>query len=141
LFNHYSVPFMFKCLNHPLLYTRADSAVLYLEKNRFAIASRLLLQLIKKHSKAFAPTTPLFTKPLAKGVSFAEDPGNGKSFGMSWCELLAEGAVKFYETSASNATKKESLILELIKKNGLLLEAPHMKANSFYPYNFSLFKL
>jgi hypothetical protein len=36
-------------------------------------------------------STPLFALRLAPGVSLAEDPGNGESFGMHRCRLAAQG--------------------------------------------------
>jgi hypothetical protein len=138
-FNRYRLPFMFKCLNHPKLYTRADSAVLYIEKSRFTITARLLAGILKKHDKSFNENIPLFTRGITNGVSFAEDPGNNKSFGMFWSEIIAEGIVKIYE-SGTTEERREEFVFDQIRKKGMLPEAPHMRANSFYPYDFSLFK-
>jgi hypothetical protein len=137
-FNRYRLPFMFKCLNHPGFYRRADGAVLYIDKSRFTFTARLLAGLIKKHSKSFNEAVPLFTRAIAGGVSFAEDPGNNKSFGMFWSELIAEGLVKIYESGAAE-DRRADILFGLIKKKGLVPEASHMRANSFYPYDFSLF--
>lgn len=140
-FNYYRVPFMFKCLNHPSLYIRADSAVLYIEKSMFNITAKILREIIKQQADGFNKPTPLFTLFLHDGVAFAEDPGNGKSFGMNWCELLAEALIRFYETETKSQTKKETILKELLKKKGLVAEHPYLNYNAFYPYNFNLLAL
>ncbi|MCU0421774.1 MAG: T3SS effector HopA1 family protein [Bacteroidia bacterium] len=137
-FNESLIPFMFKCLNHPSLYIRADGAVLYIEKKYFGIAAKVLKELIKQHQQAFNAAVPLFSLKLQPGLGFAEDPGNGKSFGMNWSELLAEALIRFYETETSSDDKKEAIIHELIKKKGLSLEHSYLNHNSFYPYQFNL---
>lgn len=88
--NEYRIPFNFKCLNHPTLYNRSDSAVLYFDKNNIAIVKILLEGIIKKIKPHLKSTTPYFTDIIHPGVSLAEDPGNGQSFGMSRCLLIAE---------------------------------------------------
>jgi hypothetical protein len=107
----------------------------------FNITAKILYGIIKHHTDGFNKPTPLFTLFINNGVAFAEDPGNGKSFGMNWCELLAEALIRFYETETKTESKKEAIIKDLIKKRGLVLEHPHMNANSFYPYDFKLFNI
>lgn len=139
-FNQFRVPFMFKCLNHPSLFTRTDSAVLYLDKCHFRIAARLLGRILKQEPNMFKEAVPLFTRPIAPGLSYAEDPGNGKSFGMFWSEILAEGIVLAFEKGGYSKNKKEELILRQFKKHGVDPEASHLRTHSFYPYDFSLFQ-
>ncbi len=138
-FNKLKVPFMFKCLNHPKLYHRSDSAVLYIEKQRFPIAARLLEDLRKTHGHLLRDAIPMFTKRLAPGLAYAEDPGDSRSFGMFWSEIIAEGIVKAWEKGVSGEAEKTKLIQGHIASNGVALESSHLRPNSFYPYNFSLF--
>lgn len=139
IFNRFKVPFMFKCLNHAQLYDRADSAVLYIEKHRFAIAARLLSGILKTHGHLLRDAIPLFAKRIAPGVAYAEDPGGSRSFGMFWSDILAEGIVKAWEKGVSDEADKAKLIQQHIESNGVTAALSHMRSNSFYPYNFSLF--
>lgn len=138
--NRLQVPFLFKCLNHPLLYVRTDSAVLYIEKKYFSITARILQNIISANPGFFKATVPLFTKPIVNGVAYAEDPGNGKSFGMFWSEMIAEGLIKAHEKGMSNPAEKLSLVFTEFEKNGVTIQQPYLRSNSLYPYDFSIFK-
>jgi HopA1 effector protein family len=137
--NKYKIPFLFKCLNHPKLYVRADSAVLYIEKKYFTVTGHLLQDILKHNPMHFKPLVPLFTKAIGPGAAYAEDPGNGKSFGMFWSEMIAEGLVKAYEKNITEAKEILPLVLAEFAKNGVDIEKPYMRSNSQYPYNFSIF--
>lgn len=137
-FNKVKVPFMFKCLNHPKLYVRTDSAVLYIEKKHFTITSRLLKQILHNNQQFFKQLVPLFTKPLIHGVAYAEDPGNGKSFGIFWSEMMAEAMVKAYEKNKTEPNDIKTLVFAEFTKNGVDIERPYLRNNSFFPYDFSL---
>lgn len=96
IFNAFRVPFSFKCLTHPNLYHRSDSAVLYFDKDDLMVVWRLVQRVIPRVKKYFKEHVPLFTQPIHKGVSIAEDPGNGKSFGNNRCKAIAEALVLSY---------------------------------------------
>ncbi len=116
-FNEYKVPFSFKCLNHPNLYNRRDNAVLYLDKAHLDLA----LILLKEVSKYIAPylnkEVPWFTYPLFDGISYAEDPGNGESFGMSRSTLLAKALWHSFEIKKTE--DKSDFINGYLEQNGL----------------------
>lgn len=138
--NRLQVPFLFKCLNHPLLYVRTDSAVLYIEKKYFSITARLVQNIIYRNPHFFKATIPLFTKPISNGVAYAEDPGNSKSFGMFWSEMIAESIIKAHEKGLSKPADILPLALAEFEKNGVNIEQPYLRSNSVYPYDFSIFK-
>lgn len=138
--NRVQVPFLFKCLNHPLLYVRADSAVLYIEKKYFSITAKILQHIIRNNPSFFTEPVPLFTKPIANGVAYAEDPGNGKSFGMFWSEMMAEGIIKAHEKGITQTNDIIALVLAEFEKNGVDITKPYLRSNSLYPYDFSIFK-
>ena len=87
--NAFQVPYRFKCLIHPAAYTRSDSAVLFVPRRSYQIAARLLRDTRRAIASHLRPDAPLFTKPLADGLAFAEDPGGGQSFGMHRSAALA----------------------------------------------------
>jgi len=138
-FNKYQVPFLFKCLNHPNLYNRSDSAVLYVNRAYFKIAFQLLHLLIPKLTPFLKKEVPLFSLPIAQGVSFSEDPGDGQSFGMSRCKILSEALVEAFNKNKNNAKEKLEIVEGYLKKNGLDIENMHLKPNSQFPYDFTLF--
>jgi len=133
-FNSYGLPFLFKCLNHPDLFTRADSAVLYVSKFDFHLASTLLRPLLSRLAPHLKPEVPLFTQPLRPGVSFSEDPANGLSFGMSRCNLLAEGLIAAHRRQTDRLTEMQ----RVLTKNGLTIERIYLNPNSHLPYNLTL---
>jgi hypothetical protein len=87
--NRFQVPYRFKCLTHPAAYIRSDSAVVFVPRRSYQIAARLLRDTRRDIAPDLRPDSPLFTKPMADGLAFAEDPGGGLSFGMHRCAALA----------------------------------------------------
>jgi hypothetical protein len=136
--NTYKVPFNFKCVNHPFFFTRCDASVLYFDKRYcnivFALLKKICL-LIKPH---LLPETPLFTKELAKGVAFAENPyRQDESFGTHISKMLAQGIM--------NALNKNVLKQQWLQEVRLNIEQQHhykdlerlyLNADSVYPYQF-----
>ena len=71
------------------------------------------------------PDTPLFTKQLAPGLGFAEDPGDGGSFGMHRCRLLAEAIWR--EPSIDG-------IIGAFESNGISIDQPYLNTGSIDQY-------
>jgi hypothetical protein len=88
--NYYSIPFLFKCLNHPDLYFRRDAAVLYIEETMIPIIKMLLPEICNEMEDYLEEDVPLFAYPYAKGVGIAESPNENESFGMNRVTILAE---------------------------------------------------
>lgn len=114
--NSYKIPFQFKCLNHPALYVRSDSAVLYLDKKHVQIVAIILKSIIPTLETYLVDEIPMFTKKLFKGVSYAEDPGKGQSFGMSRSFAIAEALVEAFQQHQNLAETFEYTIQYLAKK-------------------------
>lgn len=136
LFNKYQIPFSFKCLNHPSLYTRSDSAVLYLDKIHSRLAFVLLQKMLPGIQGFLKKEIPLFTKKISHGVSFAEDPGAGQSFGMSRSTMVAEGILNAYSKGLTDTPKKATEIKKSFVKNGLDIDQIYLRPNSKFPYDF-----
>jgi hypothetical protein len=140
--NNYSVPFSFKCLNHPSYYKRKDSAVLYTEKKYFRIVSWILAEHYNDFRRDLLDAIPLFTKELAPGIAFAENPFRiDESFGTHCCKMIAQGLISAWN---KNLQKKEWLneITETIEKVHFYPDADVLYINpgSRYPYDFNIFK-
>lgn len=133
--NDYQIPFQFKCLNHPELYVRNDSAVLYLDKKHLDIVSLLLPYIIADVKPYLKNALPWFTKTITKGVSFAEDPGKGQSFGMSRAAVIAEALIIAYEANLTNDKTFDFTLKHMTKKgfniNNLYLNSHTAKTPQF----------
>jgi len=139
--NAFRVPFQFKCLNHPDLYGRCDSAVLYVQKPHLMLIFALLSDFLPLLTPNLLPTVPLFTRLLVPGVAFAESPPNpNESFGTSRCGLIAEGI-----TNAVLAGKPTddwaASVGEVFERIGLSLHHPYRNPTGQshrpgYPYQF-----
>ena len=128
LFNTYQVPFTFKCLNHPDLYIRNDSAVLYFDKDDLMIVHQIIKRVIPKIQSYLKIAVPLFTKKIANGVSIAEDPGGGKSFGNNHCKALAEALVAAFMNQLTG-TKHNDFIYQYLLERGI-----DPKRMAFHPH-------
>ena len=58
---------------------------------RGLLTSPALARVHKATARWLRDGTPPWTRPLARGVSWADDPGGGESFGLHRCRLAAEG--------------------------------------------------
>ncbi|WP_080238621.1 T3SS effector HopA1 family protein [Spirosoma rigui] len=135
--NDYTVPFQFKCLNQPDLYGRADSAVLYLQKPYVALVLDLLTHAIPVLEPHLLPTVPLFTRPVAPGVAFAESPPNpAESFGTSRCGLIAQGIGTAIEHQQPPHFYSDA-VRAVFDEVGLSLDHPYLNPHAGYPYPFS----
>ncbi|WP_420575088.1 T3SS effector HopA1 family protein [Kordia sp.] len=127
--NDYKIPFQFKCLNHPELYVRSDSAVLYLSKKHVQLVSVILNTIIPKLETYLVDEIPMFTKQLFKGVSYAEDPGKGQSFGMSRSSTIAEALVDAFQQEKD---KKQTFntIINFLSRKGMSLDRLYLNKHT-----------
>ncbi len=134
--NKYKIPFSFKCLNNPALFIRSDAAVLYVNKPYYHITSQVLYNIYPKVQSEMNSQVPLFTKKLSDGLSIAEDPGNGDSFGMHRCRLFARG---IYNSYLNNGTSPENILQSIeqsFKANEISLHTPYMNSGEQDDYLF-----
>lgn len=138
--NRYNIPFQFKCLNRKAFYTRCDAAVLYIDKRYFQVVADLLAEHYAELKTGLNAEVPMFTKLLAPGIGFAENPfSSADSFGTSRCKIIAQGILDAW----NNRQPKEAwtdFILKNIQKNYLRPEALYLNPNSKYPYHFPVFE-
>ena len=130
-FNRFQIPFRFKCLARASPYPRRDAAVLYLDARYYPIASLVVESIYAEVQHVLGPSTPLFTKRLADGLAFAEDPGG--SFGENRTKILAAAMV------ATRGMPVEERIAELgrqFEQRGLSLDRPWLNPGSMDRYEF-----
>lgn len=133
LFTRFQVPYRFKCLTHPGAYVRTDSAVLFVPRRCYQIAARLLREARQSVAEHLRPDSPLFTKPLADGLAFAEDPGNSQSFGMHRCSALAR-AIR--EVAPTQGPSKAANVEDALGRQGVSLLFPYLNPGSVDIYDF-----
>lgn len=106
LFNRFEVPFRFKSLRYSGIYTRRDAAVLFIGRRYFQIAARLVTAAHAEVRDVLNDDVPLLTKAMLPGVGFAEDPGNGDSFGTNRCRLLAQSAWEAFSRGRTSVAER-----------------------------------
>jgi hypothetical protein len=135
--NSSRIPFRTKVLSNPNSYTRADSGVLYIEKIYFSRIKDAVNDIYHQIKNFMKPDVPLFTKYLHDGLGLAEDPGNGMSFGMSRCKILANSLCLSFSNNYNDHESKISALEESFKKEGLNPEYPYLERNSKDVYHLS----
>jgi len=134
--NRFEVPFRFKCATLDVMFTRMDSAVLYVSRRFFEITSMLLADVYRSIAEHLEPDTPLFTKRFAPGFAFAEDPSNGESFGTSRCRFLAEAIWDAHERNLQTIPDKLDAIAKWFERNGLDVDRSYINPGSLDSYKF-----
>ncbi len=136
--NQARLPFKLKVLNDPTRYIRCDAVVLYVLKSSCAAVSRLLAEAYPDVAGELQPRVPVFTQELAPGVGLAEDPGQGESFGLHRCALLADGMVRAYEQRKQSLADRLAVVEACFAAQGISVDAPFLNAGARDDYTFTL---
>jgi type III HopA1-like effector protein len=128
--NRFQIPFRYKCLTIGGQFERLDAAVLYVSKKFFRISVELLAAGRETLREFLQPETPLFTRQLAPGLAFAEDPGNGESFGMNRCRILAEALCSATSKGLLSEDQRLQEVIAHFAQYGLRLDQAHLNAES-----------
>ena len=127
LLNDAEIPFQLKVVDHPMGFSRCDTAVLYLDGDGFDEARESLNVAVSACASHLRASAPAFTRPLTRGVAVGEHrPGLGSSFGSSRCRLLAEGIAEAYERGITRLEDRLDVIARQFAASGLDLEAPYL---------------
>src|SRR5689334_20779076 len=92
--NRAGLPFRLKVVNDPRGFGRCDAAVLYIRQADYIAVAAVVRDIYPELAAHLGRAIPALTHPLAPGLGLAEDPGQGESFGLHRCMLLAEGLVR-----------------------------------------------
>jgi len=148
--NQFQVPFRLKCLSERALFPRSDAMVLYVARRFFRVAAELAMEARGAMGSEIGDQWPLFTRRLADGLGFAEDPvtfapaelpppgGNlsgviaplSESFGSNRCRLLANALVSAWMTRQPGGKMRVGHVLGELTKAGVDLESPHLMGTS-----------
>ena len=126
LLNRYAVPYRFKCALDPAVFDRTDGAVLYLARKFVPLFLRIFEDLGQECAARLQAGTPLFTKPLCRGVGMADDPGSGESFGQLRSRLLAEGILDAWQAGNNTPAARRAAVAARFSQSGLRIEQPHL---------------
>ena len=121
------VPYRLKVLNDPGLYTRCDAGVLYMLRSDYPRIVRLMEKVHLAITRELKGPVPAFTKQLAWGVGYAEEPTAGESFGRSRTRLMAEGLVESYASGHRDTEDYVAAIRARFEAKGLDLEQPFLE--------------
>jgi len=136
MLNRVDIPFKLKVLNDLSRFTRCDAVVLYIRKSDYSTVSEMLGGIYPEVAKHLRQRIPVFTKLLAVGVGFAEDPGQGESFGQQSCRLLAEGMIRAYEQGKKSVEERLQVVLDYFTEHGISPEKPFLNPGSLDDYTF-----
>ncbi|MGN9914460.1 T3SS effector HopA1 family protein [Phytohabitans sp. LJ34] len=143
--NEALIPFQFKVVNDPARFGRRDSGVLYLLGRHYRQAGALLSARFELLRETLVPGGPAFTKELAPGLALAEDPGEGGSFGLHRCGLVARALVQAHHDQTHDeqghhrrlgrhwrgfAESRMAAVAERLHAHGIDLDRAHLNPGS-----------
>jgi hypothetical protein len=125
--NRAMIPFQFKILNNTNYFIRADAGVLYLNKKDLEKSTGALSKIYNNIKSFLKVDTPLFAKRLATGISFAEDPQNGESFGQNRSRILSESIYEIYKKNISKKKDKIKEVRNYFEIKNIDINRPYLK--------------
>jgi hypothetical protein len=116
LLNESRLPFQLKVLRDPHAYHRADAGVLYVRRHDRSRLEAVIGRIHASVESGLRPEVPLFTKRLADGLGFAEDPIGSSSFGQHRCQLVAESLWQSFQNGEVDRDRRaQSLGLAFLR--------------------------
>jgi hypothetical protein len=130
-FNRLRIPFELKVPHHPAGFARRDAGVLYLPRASYPSVLPCLRSVHRELLPHLRRGVPALTFPVGLGVSVAEDPPGGDSFGTARCGLLAEGMVRAHELRSRHPDRLEP-VLAALRAAGVDPERPYLNPGSSF---------
>lgn len=121
------LPFELKVLAHPRAYLRRDACVLYVISERLDEAFDVVHQAVSFASVSLSDSVPLFTRRLACGIGYADDPSAvdmGEQSHGQWVSNLFVSA----STQVTGANEIAHAVMEEIRKCGRDPHRPFLRA-------------
>jgi hypothetical protein len=118
------LPFTARVLDDPVAFGRPDSAVVHVARELVPTVVRVAVAERCRASSPFGRSVPAFTREVLPGVSVADDPGTGGSFGRHRCRTIADalaGAGPAADRDGRLAAVRTALVTD-----GLDLRALHL---------------
>jgi hypothetical protein len=130
LLNQSRIPFRLKVLSDPRAFRRADAGVLYLHRRCRARVGAALAGIHSAVASVLGAAVPLFTKRLADGLGFAEDPAGSLSFGQHRCQLAAAGLWESFLRGEIDRDARAAALALVFAREGLDPLRPHLGPGS-----------
>jgi lantibiotic biosynthesis protein len=130
LLNESRIPFQLKVLRHPYAYHRADAGVLYLRRRCRSRVEAVIGQIHAAVDDGLRPEVPLFTRRLARGLGYAEDPDGSSSFGQHRCQLVAESLCQSFLVGEVDRDRRADALASVFLRAGLDPRRPHLGPGS-----------
>jgi Lanthionine synthetase C-like protein/HopA1 effector protein family len=127
--NALGLAFQLKVTDSARPVARCDTAVLYLAASDYGTAEPVLRDVYGMLAPWLRPAVPSLSLPLGRGVSFAEDPPNGQSFGMDRSRLLAEGMIDAERRGYASRTERLDHVAGHFGRSGIDLNRPYAAAS------------
>lgn len=124
--NDAGLAFAAKVVDDPAGFDRRDSAVLAVERRDRGRALAAAEEVRAEVAPFLDGGAPAMTLPLAPGLAFAEDPGDGESFGWHRCLLVADAAVTAAERGLHAPDERLAMVGERFAAAGISLDSPHL---------------
>jgi hypothetical protein len=125
--NGQSAPFQLKVADHHVRLTRCDAAVLYVPGYTFRAVGEILRDVAGTLSGDLRAQIPAFTLEFAPGVGLAEDLGDGASFGVRRCAVLADGIARAHARGSRRADARLAEIETRFAEDGVRIDAPYLE--------------
>jgi hypothetical protein len=120
------MPFRLKVPNEPRAYRRADAGVLYVRRcDRHRIGA-IVADIHSSTAHALGEEVPLFTRRLATGLGFAEDPGGELSFGHHRCRIIARALWRSFLRGDGDREARAKALASAFLEEGLDPARPHL---------------
>ncbi|MFN9931421.1 MAG: lanthionine synthetase LanC family protein [Cyanobacteriota bacterium] len=114
--NSMLVAFTLKAPRQSCMYGRCDAGVLYLPRSQARCGVVTTLEVARQFKLSLG--SPRFTKELADGISIADCPPGGESFGMHRSRLLAH-SILYHEAGDKNRLKASDVAAAVFIANGV----------------------
>lgn len=97
----------------------------------------MLKPLLRSLGAHLGDGAPAFSKPLARGLALAEEPGGDGSFAEHRCRLLAEAIVVADEQGLRSSDERHAAVRRHFAAAGISLDAPYLQPGSADAYDRS----
>lgn len=132
--------YRFKILADPGAFWRNDTAILYVPTASYQPATEVLKEVLPDLYHDLRHGTPLMTKRISPGVAVAADPGNGVSFGIHRCGIIARAALQFLEGKERLSSGCLQTFDQRLLALGLDIRRPYIAVGIDDPYQSDIFK-
>lgn len=126
-----AIPYSLKCPLHPSLFGRVDALVLYLPREAWPLVRLQLRSVHDRFAARLRPAVPPLALALGRGAALAEDPEDGRSFGESRADAVAEGALRAAEAAPGGDDERVlACVLRGLSARGIRPAHPHLRTGS-----------